>query len=95
MRKPTKAEVKTVTVTIAGWCVRGVVATAIANVVPTETKTQKAQLFVGTYVIAGMVRKHAKEYASVEFDEWCEIFNTVKNLNKATPTEEETLETTE
>lgn len=89
MRKPTKAEVKSVVVIATGFCVRSVVATAICNVVPTENKVQKTQLFVATYVIAGMVRTHAKEYVAGEFDDWTELFSSIKKTSTETPATEE------
>lgn len=62
----------------ASTSVKMIVGTAIAQVVPTETKAQKAKLVVGTFVISGIVSDAAKTYASKELNEAVELFTELK-----------------
>lgn len=75
--------------------VKLVIGTAIAQIVPTETKAQKARVAVGTYVLSSMVADQANTWAHREFDEFCDTAETLLNKIKsekpksdsATPTE--------
>jgi hypothetical protein len=77
------ATAKTVTSFVVGFSVRAVIATAVVNLVPTETKAQKAQLFIGTYVVSHMVADHAKTYASDQFDEYVALYRKITKSDKA------------
>jgi hypothetical protein len=70
---------------VASTSVKMVVATAISTYVPTETKTQKAKVAVGTYVLSGIVASRAKQFAHDEIDDLIESFEAVKNFVNKTP----------
>lgn len=55
---------------IASVSVKMVVCAAIAQVVPTETKADKAKLAVGTYMLSGIATDAAKNYASKQLDHY-------------------------
>lgn len=67
---------------IASTGVKLVVATAIAQVVPTETKTDKAKVAIGTYVLSGIATDAAKSWARDELDSKIKLVTLVKNIVK-------------
>lgn len=80
MDNPIKMKhVKYATSVVVGHCVKTVVATAITNLVPTETKAQKAQVFVGTYVLSSMVAAEAKTYVYNQLSEYSDSFKKMKS----------------
>lgn len=68
---------------IASTSVKLVVGTAIAQIVPTETKAQKAKLAVGTYVLSGIVQDHARAWARDEFDSKLNLVKRLKTTIEA------------
>lgn len=65
---------------IASTSVKLIVGTAIAQMVPTETKAQKAKVVVGTYVLSGIVTDAAKSWAVDELDSKIKLVALVKKL---------------
>jgi hypothetical protein len=65
---------------IASTSVKLIVGTAIAQMVPTETKADKAKVIVGTYVLSGIVTDAAKSWAVDELDSKIKLVALVKNL---------------
>lgn len=78
----------------ASTSVKLIIGTAIAQVVPTETKVQKAKVIVGTYVLSGIVSDAAKNWASSELDDTLEfastIISTVKGAKSTSEPQPET-----
>lgn len=66
----------------AATSVKMIVGTAIAQIVPTETKADKAKVIVGTYVISGIVSDAAKTYASNELNDFVEMASILKHKLK-------------
>lgn len=64
------------------------IATAITAVVPVETKREKAQVFIGSYVLGEMAAEHAGAYANQEFEKAVDLVRKLKMLIKnETPTQ--------
>jgi hypothetical protein len=77
---------KTVTKFVAVCSARFVVAQALINLIPTETKIKKIELYIGASVIGSLVADKAAVWASQNFDDFVESikkFNTiVEETNK-------------
>lgn len=69
----------------AATSVKMIVGTAIAQIVPTESKADKLKIIVGTYVLSGIVSDAAKTYASKELDEAVELLTLLKQKLKDGP----------
>lgn len=55
-----------------------VVASAIANLVPTETKTQKIELIVGSNVIGAIVADKGSDWVDKKFVEAADAYTRLK-----------------
>lgn len=54
---------------LATTSVRFVVSSAIATLVPVETKKEKRKVFIASMVISGAINEHVKSYVDTEIDE--------------------------
>lgn len=87
---PKRSTVKFVAKAVAATSVKMVIATAIAQTVPVESKQDKAKLFVGTYVIGGMVAEAGKTHIGNQVDS---AYDTVETIKKMIADSKETPET--
>ena len=71
---------------VVGASVRFVIATAITQLVPADSRTQKVKLIIGSYVIASIVGDKAQDYIDGEYDELSEIISDLKSETDVTPT---------
>lgn len=53
--------------------VRFIVSSAISTLVPAETKVQKTKVFVGSWIITGIVAEKAASYFDKELDEFLDV----------------------
>lgn len=67
---------------IAKHSVKVVIAGIVSNLVPTETRKQKIEVAIGTYIICGLVKDRVGPVVDAQFEafakelrEWKEIFN--------------------
>lgn len=65
-----------------GTSVKLVVSTAIASLVPTETKTQKVKVAIGSYVISSMVVNQAKAHSAEKFNKLTKAASALKKQFK-------------
>ena len=59
---------------VVSFSVKAVIATAIASVVPTETKTDKVKVVVATFVLSNLVADAAKTWTNDHIDDLVEVF---------------------
>lgn len=65
---------------VARRSVKVVVAATVAQFVPVaETRAQKVQIAVGTYVLSDMVATAASKHVAAEFDDWVDVVKKVKS----------------
>lgn len=67
---------------VVKYSVSGVVVTAIHNITPTYDKKQKAQLYIGAYVVGSMVADKAEEHIDSQIDALVEAIETIKGKAK-------------
>lgn len=70
---------KYVTKIVVGTSVKMVIATAITSYIPTESKTDKVKVFVGTMVLSHMVADATKTWTDTKMDALAESYHDVKN----------------
>ncbi|MDB5716122.1 MAG: hypothetical protein JWO15_3519 [Sphingomonadales bacterium] len=73
------ATTRTVAKFVVGRSVSVVVASALANLVPTTTKTQKVQVVIGATVVGAMVSDAACDYADKQMDAIAKAVTEFKN----------------
>lgn len=71
---------------VVGVSVRFVIATAITQLVPADSRTQKVKLIIGSYVIASIVADKAQDYIDGEYDDLSETLSDLKSETNVTPT---------
>lgn len=76
----TKLEItKRVVRTVVGVSTSFTVANALRNNVPTETKTQKVQVAIGSSAVGALASEAAGKHTDAFFDEIAAAFNQAKN----------------
>lgn len=73
---------KTITKAVVHHCVAGTIITAIHTLVPTETPAQKVKLYVGAWVVGGVVAERGDDYIEKTITELTDAFEELKNKNK-------------
>lgn len=89
----TKTEIaKAITKLVVRRSVSGAMVTLVHNYCPTETKAQKAQLYVAAWAMGGVVSKSAADWAADKVGDYIEIMDEVshwvrdeKDSDKAEP----------
>lgn len=75
---PNLTVTKTITKFVVARCVSGVVVTLLHNNVQTHTKGQKAQLYVGAFVVGAMVADKAEDWTNTQIDEIADVVRKIK-----------------
>lgn len=63
---------------VVGGSIRFVVASSITTLVPTETRVEKAKVFIGSNMIAGVIVAKANERIDAFFDRTNEEYEEIK-----------------
>lgn len=81
MKKPTRAQVKTVANFIVARSVSAVVVTIAHQNVTPANRLQLAELYIGAYVLGSMAANAAQEHTEKQIDSLAEAIEKVKHIS--------------